>query len=77
MVTDPGRIGREGIGDAVVLCDDFAERVMQRIRALPAPAPSRQRAGWLAWFALAAGALLGAAQLAGFMFGIWTAATAG
>ena len=56
---------------------DFTERVMQRIRALPAPAPSRQRAGWLAWFALAAGALLGAAQLAGFMFGIWTAATAG
>ena len=56
---------------------DFTERVMQRIQTLPAPAPSRQRAGWLAWFALAAGALLGAAQLAGFMFGIWTAATAG
>lgn len=57
--------------------DDFTERVMQRIQTLPAPAPSRRRAGWLAWLALAAGALLGAAQLAGFMFGIWTAATAG
>jgi hypothetical protein len=56
---------------------DFTERVMQRIQTLPAPAPSRRRAGWLAWLALAAGALLGAAQLAGFMFGIWTAATAG
>jgi len=56
---------------------DFTERVMQRIQTLPAPAPSRRRAGWLAWLALAAGALLGAAQLAGFMFGIWTASTAG
>ena len=57
--------------------DDFTERVMQRIRALPVPAPSPRPAGWLAWIALAGGALLGTAQLAGFMFGIWTASTAG
>jgi hypothetical protein len=56
---------------------DFTERVMQRIQTLPAPAPSPRRAGWLAWIALAGGALLGTAQLAGFMFGIWTASTAG
>ena len=57
--------------------DDFTARVLQRVQHLPEPARPLPRSGWLAWIALAGGALLGAAQLAGFVFGIWTAASAG
>lgn len=63
-----GFLGRMGLTQA---------RVMRRIDAQPMPVPASRRDGWLTWIALAGGALLGAAQLAGFMFGIWTAATAG
>ncbi len=57
--------------------EDFAQRVMQRIDGLPLPVRPAQPREWLQWLALIGGVVLGATQLAGFMFGIWLAATAG
>jgi len=56
---------------------DFPERVMRRIDSLPVH-DSRSRS-WemLQWLALIGGGILGVAQLAGFMFGIWAAVAAG
>jgi negative regulator of sigma E activity len=60
--------------------DDFAARVLERLPAEPAPswpaAPKRARRlpMWqlvLRWLMLGAGFLLGAAQLAAFMLGLW------
>ncbi len=57
--------------------DDFGNRVMRRVARLPLPA---RHAAWrtrLQNLALLAGAVLGAAQLGAFMFGVWAAASAG
>lgn len=59
--------------------EDFTARVMARIdqlpppEAAPQPSPTRERIQWIAF--IGAG-LVAAAQLAAFMFGIWTAAAA-
>jgi anti-sigma factor RsiW len=58
---------------------DFTQRVMGRIHLMPMPMP-RPRPGWLdklQALALIAGGILGATQLAAFMFGMWTASAAG
>ncbi len=57
--------------------EDFPERIMQRIDSLPLP--DRRSRSWemLQGLALISGGILGIAQLAGFMFGIWAAVTAG
>jgi hypothetical protein len=57
--------------------EDFPRRVMQRIEHLPAP--ERRSRAWemLQGLALVGGGLLGLAQLAGFIFGIWAAVAAG
>lgn len=58
--------------------DDFAGRVMRRLaRERVEPRVPRRAPGWAQWLALAGGALLGGAQLAGFVFGLWAAGTAG
>jgi hypothetical protein len=59
--------------------DDFTQRVMQQVQYLPQPQLPRRR-GWqekLQALALIAGGILGATQLAVFMFGIWAASSAG
>jgi hypothetical protein len=56
---------------------DFADRIMQRIEFMPAPPRRNGLTEKLQELALLAGGILGAAQLASFMFGIWTAAVAG
>jgi hypothetical protein len=59
--------------------EDFAHRVMQRIAGLPLPelpAQPRGTESMIQWIALVGAGLIGAAQLAAFMFGIWTAAAA-
>lgn len=50
---------------------DFSDRVMARI--MDQPRTSRPQAQWLA---LAAASLLGAIQLATFIFGVWITASA-
>ena len=57
--------------------ENFAQQVMQRIDELPLPIHPPQSLEWLQWLALVGGAILGVTQLAGFVFGIWVAATAG
>jgi hypothetical protein len=60
--------------------EDFARRVMARVDELPPPefaALPRRAGARMQWIALAGAGLLGAAQLAAFMFGIWTATAAG
>jgi hypothetical protein len=66
--------------------DGFTARVMERLPAQPAPSwpapPKRARRlpMWqlvLQWLALGATFLLGAAQLAAFMVGLWLSASAG
>ena len=56
---------------------DFAERVMRRIVPLPQPErPSMLRTS-IQWLALAGAGLPAAFQLLSFLFGMWTATTAG
>ncbi|MET3133656.1 hypothetical protein AAKU55_003946 [Oxalobacteraceae bacterium GrIS 1.11] len=66
------------LGDAALEPpDDFTRQVMQRVWNLPPPA---RRASWqtrLQQLALILGGIAGAAQLAGFMFGVWAASSAG
>lgn len=57
--------------------ENFAQQVMQRIDELPLPIHPPQSLEWLRWLALVGGAILGVTQLAGFVFGIWVAVTAG
>ncbi len=57
--------------------EDFPERVMQRIDSLPLPDSRSRPWEMLQWLALIGGGVLGIAQLAGFIFGIWAAVTAG
>ncbi len=65
--------------------DDFSRQVMLRIHSAPAPTPlpAPEPARGLSWaeklqsLALIFGGILGLAQLAAFMFGIWTASAAG
>ena len=59
--------------------DDFSAQVMQQIYRMPLPLPLPQpRLSWqqkLQNLALIAGGILGAVQLAAFMFGIWAASS--
>ena len=63
--------------------ESFVEQVMQQVRAEPMPIIHRTRRRsvrlqqGLRWLALSGGALLGATQLIGFVFGIWAAVAAG
>ncbi len=57
--------------------EDFPERVMRRIDGLPLPESGSRSWEVLQWLALIGGGILGVAQLAGFVFGIWAAVTAG
>ena len=62
--------------------EHFAQTVMARVDELPppiadSPSAAERSRQWLQWLALAAGAVLGVAQLSGFIFGIWAASTAG
>lgn len=58
---------------------DFSDRVMARIMDQPEPgfaAPPRTSRPQAQWLALAAASLLGAIQLATFIFGVWLTASA-
>jgi hypothetical protein len=55
---------------------DFTREVMQRVAWLPLPAARPGLRERLQELALIVGGLLGAAQLASFMFGIWTVSSA-
>lgn len=57
--------------------EDFVRRVMQQIDLLPQPTAKPRPRDWLQWLALIGGIILGAAQLASFMFGVWATTTAG
>lgn len=60
--------------------DDFADKVMARIAEQPFPdfpVPASRGRERIQWLALIAASLIGAIQLAGFMFGIWSATSAG
>lgn len=57
--------------------EDFVRRVMQQIDLLPQPTAEPRPRDWLQWLALIGGIILGAAQLASFMFGVWATTTAG
>ena len=57
--------------------DDFGARVMLRVRRLPLPARHAGALALLQKLALIAGGIVGAAQLAAFMFGVWSASSAG
>lgn len=57
--------------------DDFSQRVMQRIHSAPAPARRMSLPEKLQGLGLIIGGVLGLAQLAAFMFGIWAASAAG
>jgi hypothetical protein len=69
--------------DLLEVPQDFAQSVMTRVRELPLPLiavlpPAADRSKeWLQWLALIGGAILGMAQLSGFIFGIWAASTVG
>lgn len=63
----------------IELPEDFAVRVMASIAQQPVPpmVPTRsRRSDLLQKIALTAAALLGAAQLAAFMFALWAASNA-
>lgn len=59
---------------------DFKERVMTRLADLPEPEfprPASRRTERLQWIALVGASLIGGVQLILFMFGIWSATSAG
>jgi hypothetical protein len=59
--------------------ENFTHRVMARIAELPLPVSAAEtggRAERIQWLALVGASLVGAAQLAAFMFGIWTTTVA-
>jgi hypothetical protein len=56
---------------------DFADCVMARLEAPEPAARARPRGERIQWLALIGASLLGAMQLAAFMFGIWSATSAG
>ena len=56
---------------------DFTKRVMQQLKYFPIPARRSGLLEKLQSLALIIGGIVGAAQLAAFMFGIWTASSAG
>ncbi|HEX5125811.1 MAG TPA: hypothetical protein VFW00_03645 [Rhodocyclaceae bacterium] len=57
--------------------DSFSQRLLQHIDQLPWPARVIYVSDILEWLALIGGGVLGLAQLASFMFGIWTVSAAG
>jgi hypothetical protein len=57
--------------------EDFSQQVMQRIAYLPLPVRRPRWRDRLQWIALVGGGILGATQLAAFLFGIWAVTTAG
>jgi hypothetical protein len=67
--------------DLLEVPEDFAQAVMTRVHELPLPAgrpPTADRSQeWLQWVALIGSAIVGLAQLSGFIFGIWAASTVG
>jgi hypothetical protein len=80
MTEDPQDLPEAGLLEGGLLEPpaDFTERVMARIEALPVPlSGSKGRLEALQWLALLLGGLLGMAQLATFMFGLWFATAAG
>ena len=59
--------------------EDFTRRVMERVAELPLPQSSADKGGRaerIQWLAIVGAGLVGAAQLAAFMFGIWTTTAA-
>ena len=50
---------------------DFAQQVMQRLDRLPEPRSARRSPRWLPWVAVVCGVILGAEQLAQFVFCAW------
>lgn len=59
--------------------DDFADRVMAKIAEQPLPdfpAHTHRMRESIQWLTLLVASLLGAIQLATFMFGIWSATSA-
>ena len=65
--------------DLLTVPADFSATVMQRIHRLPIPAQTRRASllEKLQDLMLIAGGMIGAAQLATFMFGIWAVSSAG
>jgi hypothetical protein len=63
--------------DLLEMPDDFSARVMLRIHRLPVPARRSSLLEKLQNLALVAGGIIGATQLATFMFGIWTVSSVG
>ena len=66
-------------GALLVVPNDFTHRIMQALPRTPAPVPVRHTTllDRLQALALVVGGMAGAAQLAAFMFGIWSVSTAG
>lgn len=64
---------------------DFEQRILRLLPDQPAPlwnstpagSPTRDGQRLLHWLALAGGLAIGALQLTGFVFGLWTAAAVG
>ncbi|MBJ7311692.1 hypothetical protein ACFOLJ_01880 [Rugamonas sp. CCM 8940] len=57
--------------------DNFTQGVMRRVQFLPLP---QRHSGWLEklqGLVLVVGGILGATQLAAFLFGMWSASAAG
>jgi hypothetical protein len=69
--------------DLLEVPEGFAQTVMSRVHELPLPLIAElpptadQPKEWLQWLALIGSAILGVAQLSGFIFGIWAASTVG
>ena len=62
--------------DLLKVPEDFSRRVMQVIAPLPPAIRSQSEKKFLQWLAVVAATFMGIEQLAGFIFGIWTAVTA-
>jgi hypothetical protein len=63
--------------DLLTVPEDFADRVMQRVGQSPLPTRRSQAKTRLQWLALIGGTIVGIAQLAAFVFGVWAAVAAG
>jgi hypothetical protein len=69
--------------DLLEVPQGFAQTVMARVRELPLPLNAElpptadQPKEWLQWLSLIGSAILGVAQLSGFVFGIWAASAVG
>ncbi|MGZ3237410.1 MAG: hypothetical protein ACXWIN_08400 [Burkholderiaceae bacterium] len=66
------------LGDGLLdVPDNFTQVVMQRIYQMPVPSAHLSLSEKLQNLALIVGGVLGFAQLAAFMFGVWAATAAG